>query len=1824
MNYNPLTLADYQIAQPIYLGSRTLVYHGKRNADGKPVIIKFLRNEYPSFGELVQFSNQYTIAKNVNLLGIVQPLSLESYRNGYALVMPDEGYISLGEWQWGDGKTRNKADEETRKGLHVGEFLCLAVQLAEILQGLYENRVIHKDIKPANILIHPQTKQIKLIDFSIASLLPKETQEISNPNILEGTLAYISPEQTGRMNRGIDYRTDFYSLGVTFYEMLTGKLPFTSHDPLELVHFHMAKMPSPLKMERKEIPPVISDIVMRLMAKNAEDRYQSALGLKHDLEKCLNQWKETETIPEFELGERDLSDRFLIPDKLYGREKEVTQLLTAFERVANGDGGKATKSEMVMVAGFSGIGKTAVVNEVHKPIVKERGYFIKGKYDQFNRNIPFSAFVQALRSLMGQLLGETDAQLANWRGKILEAVGENGQVIIDVIPELEHIIGPQPSVLELSGNAAQNRFNLLFGKFIRVFTTQEHPLVIFFDDLQWADSASLKLLKLLMEESEASYLLVLGAYRDNEVSPVHPLMLTLDEITKQGATLNTLTLDPLDEVDVTRLVADTLLCSPEKATPLSRLVYQKTKGNPFFATQFLEGLHEDNWITFNTKAECWQCDLAQVQHLALTDDAVQFMVGRLRKLPQATQEVLKLAACVGNRFDLATLAVVCQGSQEEVAADLWTGLQEGFIIPESETYKFFQGNEDKQKSNEAISVTYRFLHDRVQQAAYALILNAQKEATHYQIGQLLLEQVSPEAREERIFELVSHLNYGTTLITEQKERDELAHLNLIACRKARTATAYQAGREYAAIGLELLGENAWQQQYETTLAFHELGAELSSLCGDIEEMERFIEVVITQAQSLLEKINVNHIRITSNIYRNKPTEGIAIAQQLLKELGINFPESITGVDIQKALGEIHELIGNREIADLAKLPVMLEQEKIAIIQTANSIMPAASIIASPILPLLVALSVKLSIQHGNTSASALAYAAYGIMSCNFLQNVEIGVKFGHLSLQIVSQMDAKAIEPQVFNVAGEYILHREVHLKKTLPILLDGYTTSLEVGNLEFAGYNAQIFCLHSFCCSPSLGSLEKELGNYCRGLTELNQLTTANWCRVYWQSTLNLLEVGENSSTLSGKALQEDELLLKLTSAKDLRGLFVFYSHKLILCYLFEELELAQNYGEKTRELVRAGQGTLSEPICYFYDSLAALSLPLKEKTEILEQVEKNQAQLQQQWAKNAPMNYQHKFDLVEAEKCRVLGKKVEAIELYDQAISGAKANQYIQEEALANELAAKFYLDWNKEKVAAGYMQEAYYCYARWGAKAKVDHLEQCYPQLLTAILQPHNLSVPSGVSLSTTLINSLSSTSSSHSLWLDFPAVMKAAQAISEEIELEKLLSTLMQLVIANAGAESGHLVLCQDNYWFVVAQADQEETETLEIPFEEYPDLPHSLIYAVIRTQEIAVFEDLSAAVEFSGEDYVTIYQPKSVLCTPLIRQGQITGILYLENNLTVGAFTSDRVEMLTILTSKAAISLENARLYKKTENYSYMLEAEVEQKTKALNQKAQDLEKALKQLQKTQGQLIHNEKMSSLGQLVAGIAHEMNNPVNFIKGNLLHTKDYMEDIMSLLELYQQEHSQPSAMIKAKSEEIDLDFVFEDATQLLESMKAGSDRISEIVSSLQNFSRLNESGIKTVDLHSGIESTLLILQGRLQDSENRCEVRVIKEYGQLPMIDCYPSQLNQVFLHIINNAIDAIRGNHDGRENPEIRIRTEVIDKTKVSITIANTDSVISEDVQEHIFEPFFTTKPIGSGTGLGLFVSYSIIEQHGGTINVRSQPGEGTEFEIVLPQNPVKS
>ncbi|HEY9852943.1 MAG TPA: AAA family ATPase [Leptolyngbyaceae cyanobacterium] len=1488
-----LIVPGVEVKTRIYESANSLVYRAIRQSDNEPVILKILKENYPTPQELARYRTEYQITKSLNLTGCIKAYDLKPYQNTLVMFVEDFGGESLKIWM-------------KQKKFNLEEFLRIAIATTESLAFLHAANIIHKDINPSNIVFNPKNGQLKLIDFGISTKFTRENLILKNPHLLEGTLAYMSPEQTGRMNRSLDWSTDFYSLGVTFYEILTHQLPFDSTDALELVHYHIAKQPLQPSEINSQIPQVLSDIVMKLMAKTAEERYQSAFGIKADLERCLNLLQTINKISYFPLALQDISDKFQLPQKLYGREQEIETLLTAFERVS-------TRSELMLVSGYSGIGKSALVQEIYKPITQKRGYFISGKFDQFQCNIPYSAVVSALRELIKQLLTESETQLSQWRQKLLEQLGINGQVIVDVIPELELIIGKQSALPELGLNESQNRFKLVFQNFIKVFTKPEHPLVIFLDDLQWADSASLKLMQLLMSGASTGLFLI-GAYRDNEVSSVHPLMLTVEEIAQTGAIIDRIYLSHLNLSNITQILNDTLNCQQgERTKPLAELILFKTGGNPFFMNEFLKSLYTERFLQFDLGNVQWQWNLEEIQAREFTDNVVELMVSKIKIQPENTQNLLKLAACIGNSFNLKTLGLISKKSIGEIALSLQAAIAENLVFPVSN-----MGDVELVIAATEFSVlptapspllVYKFVHDRIQQAAYSLIPDVQKPTTHYQIGQILLQEISPEAIEDTIFETINHLNYGTALITLQTERDKLAQLNLIACRKARSANAYQAGREYANTGLSLLGENAWLRKYEMTLFFHNLLAEFALIYGDFDVMEQVIETVIARATSLLDQVNVYRIRIQSMIFRSKLSKALPIALEFLQKLGIIFPTIPTQLDIKSSIAEVENLIGDREIEDLVHLPQMTDNEKIAIVQVVGSIMSVTYLSGSPLFPLVTILPVKLSIQYGNTSASALAYIHYSLIAYDYLKDVDTGIKFGHLAQNIASKMNAKLFKPQVLFIAQIMISHRQSYLKEILKFLQESYTSALEIGNYEIAGYAANKFCSTSFWCGESLVALEQETLAYYNILMQLNQVATANGCRLLWQLISNILGTTGQPNKLSEESFRESELLPRWLSVDNRLQICIFYLFKLLFSYFFGENESAKSYAVACRRYLIGISGMPSEPQFYFYESLillAPLNAQSEQISEALEQVEQNQTELQQYWAKYAPMNHQHKVDLVAAEKCRVLGQKLETIDLYDLAIKGAKENGFIHEVALAYELAAKFYLSIDKELTAKAYMQEARHYYQLWGAAAKVNHLETQYPQIFV-ITQPPSKEISS----------TISTTGNRSSSSLDIDTVMKASEAISGEIVLDKLLSKLMKILIENVGAQSGYLILEQQGKLLIEAECavDSEEVTVLRsIPVECCQKIAQSIVSYVTRTKEKVVLNNATSEGQFTNDPYIKNIQPKSILCAALINQGELSAIVYLENRLTTEAFTQARLEILQLLSGQAAIAITNAKLY----------------------------------------------------------------------------------------------------------------------------------------------------------------------------------------------------------------------------------------------------------------------------------------------------------------------
>ncbi|MGK5093563.1 SpoIIE family protein phosphatase [Deltaproteobacteria bacterium TL4] len=1499
----------YQIIEALYESSRSTIYRAFRDKDRNPVILKAMHPGHFFPKQTARLKHEYELTRVKHGDGIIQAYDLIHYQNQQILILEDIGGNSLKHFL---------ANRE--HPLDLITFLRLSLKIADSLATLHHQQIIHRDINPENIVYNSQTEQIQLIDFGIASQLSRETPIISNLNTLEGTLAYIAPEQTGRMNRDVDYRTDFYSLGITFYEMLTGDLPFKSQDLMELVHFHIAKKPIPPHELRSDLPRPLSEVIMKLLAKNAEDRYQSAIGLKADLEICLSHYKASQLIPHFQLGQKDTVNHFQIPQKLYGRSAEIQLLLETFDRVSTGN------TELVMVAGYSGIGKSSLINELYKPIIQFSGNFIAGKFGQFQRNEPYAAFIQAFDDFIKQLLTGTPEELEGWKTKILAAVEENGQILIDVLPDLELVLGPQPEVVQVGLHENENRFRRTVLRFISAIAGKTHPLVIFLDDLQWADTSTLGLIYDLIEDKHNRYLFVIGAYRHNEVTAPHPLLITLAQIGKISSALQTITLSPLEKKDLNQLVAETLHCPVASIVELSALIFEKTHGNPFFVQELFKSLYQQQGVWFDLERQEWRWNLEQIRAKETSSNVVSLMVSKLKLLPEVTQTTLSIGACVGHSFDLRVLGTVIEKDLSPIAKDLWVAVEEGLLIPDNELHAIFRTIRPSELTPKHgyLDPSDHFAHDRIQQAAYELIEPAKRTPIHLKIGRALLKSYSSKELEENLFNVVIQLNEGKALIEEEAEKRQLAELNLRAGKKAKEAVAYESAAHHFTVGIQLLPETRWETNYELTLQLYEEAIEAAYLKTDFEAMESLCAILFSHAQQHLDKVKAVEVLIQSYLAKNRPLDAIKEGLDYLKPLGVYYPlqpnlfQVITGFIKTRYLlrrNPIHKLKLLQDHAD----PVMT-----AVTQIMGSFGQSAHKASPNLLPIMAFKSIEFTIKYGCSSETPLTFAGYGMILCSAFGKVEEGYRFGELAQAFSDRPSAKKLKARTGFVISGLIHHWKHPLRESLPLLLQNYQLGLELGDIEYATLSAHVYCAYAFFAGEPLQELALEMENYTQDIRHYKQVINTNYNEIFRQVVQNLRHEGDPCLALQGDIYDEQEHYQEHLEANDRTALFLIPFHKLFLSILFENQEHAIQYAEEAQTQIDALQGTFHIPLFYFYDALARLAkyphLPKGEQRQQLRNVAKNYKKLKN-WTSYVPGNHQHRLDLIEAERAKVLGKQEQAMHFYTQAIQGAKRHHFIQDEALANNFAARFYLEVGQNTIAQLFFENALMLYQNWGAHAKVQQLEAAYPELrFTRKLESFDISAP-GESLSVT-----ATSDESISNLLDLNTVMKASQSISSEIVFDKLLKNLMTIVIENAGAQKGYLLLNKEGQWTIEAEGsiDKKEVAVLQsIPLNASQEkgsnlLPVSIIHYVSRTHENVVLESASQQGQFTNDDYILAYHPKSILCMPILHHKQINGILYLENNLSQGVFNKNRLELLNLLSSQIAISIENARVYTVTE------------------------------------------------------------------------------------------------------------------------------------------------------------------------------------------------------------------------------------------------------------------------------------------------------------------
>jgi predicted ATPase/class 3 adenylate cyclase/tRNA A-37 threonylcarbamoyl transferase component Bud32 len=1486
-----LTISGYEIFTLLHEGEHSQVYRGSRRADGKAVVLKTLHRSIPDPEQIARYRQEYAITQALQQVpGVIRTYGLEQAAHRPVIVLEDYGAQTLGE----------HLDQQP---LAVEVFLQQAIALATILGEVHQAHVIHKDINPANILIHPLTHEIRLIDFGLASQLSRETPTVSGVGRLEGTLPYLSPEQTGRMNRALDYRSDFYSLGATFFEMLTGQPPFQFQDPLELIHAHIARTPPHLSTLRPGVPAAIAAIVHKLLEKRAEDRYQSARGLIADLQHCQTLGGQSQGLV-FDLGCQDISDRFQIPQKLYGRSGEVAQMLAAFERVNPlelADGRPRGMRELVLVSGYSGIGKSVLVQEVYRPITGRRGYLIGGKFDALQRNVPYRAFINAFSDLMAQILTETDAQLDRWRARLHQHLGGNLPVLTALVPSLSLVVGEQPPPVPVPGAEAQNRILLALQSLVRVFAQPHHPLVIFLDDLQWADAASLKLMQRLLTEPDAHSLLLIGAYRDNEVGATHPLTLTLAQLKQAGGVYETVQLQPLALAEIAELVGDTLHCDQAAAVPLATLLQTKTGGNPFFLGEFLRTLYRDRLITFNGEQGQWQWDLSAIQQRNVTDNLVDMLATGLQQLPLASQRVLQYAACMGTPFDLRSLAQVLEQPLTLTAEQLWEALQAEVVLPVGETYRL-----TSVASLSDRPLRYRFAHDRIQQAAYSLLPQAERVAVHYRVGRRLLELASQEQETDRLFQIVNQLNLGQVEASE--EQVILVGLNLRAGRQAKASAAYDTALTYLQRALELLGCQGWHEHPRLAADLHQEAAEVACLCGQYPLMSELTAEALAHVWTLEQRTALHLIQLQATILQNQPYQAVHQALPLLQPLGMRFPRRwrmayvITGLMATRL-----RLMGWSDQA-LRSLPAMTDPQRLAVMALLERIGTSAYVATPDLSPLITFRILQWSLRYGYAAPTPMAFASYGLVMAGIMGDIKTGYRYGQMAVQMADRFESPMIRCRTQFLVNYLVNHWQESLAEIAPRMEDIYQLGLAAGDLEYGAFALYTAVQLRLLAGEPLPDMAQRLADSAETIERLQQQTALKWIR----TTQDL--VASLTASLADDSSPEVKVAVADADADgDRTGAFLASTYRLRLYYLFGQPDQALVEAERAQPFL---DSAVSAPTMAVHTLFLALSQVAHWPHARPGQQRRygrfiRQAQRQfRRWATHAPENYAVGRWLLAAEVARHRGRLSVALRAFQKALNLSQTHRRLPDEALVHERMGALYLQLNQPVAAAAHLNRAYRCYQLWGATTKALLLHCQYPYLID---------VSSDGSLSKRVTTHQSTTGTTGHLIeaLDFSSVMKASEAIAREIELAPLVTRLMEILLESAGAECGVLLVNQQGTLQAAASGAITQGTTAIQPQqlgEAAPSWPLAIVQYVMRTQQSLVLANASQDVRFGQDAYIQARQPQSVLCAPLKKQGRLTGLVYLENNLMANAFTPDRLEVINLLSAQAAIALDNACLY----------------------------------------------------------------------------------------------------------------------------------------------------------------------------------------------------------------------------------------------------------------------------------------------------------------------
>lgn len=1796
--------------------------------------------EYPAQGSVDRLTHEYGLRDFLDREWAVRPLKLVRERGRTMLlleapVVAPPGVTSL--------------ERFIGEALELGQFLQLAIALSAALRQMHGRGLVHKDIKPSNVLVDPSTYQIWLTGFGIASRLLRERASAEPPELIAGTLAYMAPEQTGRMNRSIDSRCDLYSLGVTLYQLLTGGLPFAASDPMEWVHCHIARAPPAPKARSHEVPAQLSVMILKLLAKTPDERYQTAKGIEGDLRRSLAEWDSLHTIQDFPIGERDTAEQLLMPEQLYGRENEIGILLAAFHQVvAEGTPG------LLLVHGQPGIGKSSLISELHKALVHTGGFFAAGKCDQLKGDVPYAALAEALRGLIGRLLGKPEAELGEWRDKLLRALDSNGALILALVPELKFIVGEQPLVADIQPPAAKARFQRTLRRLLGVFARPTHPLVLFLDDLQWLDAATLDLLGDLLNDPDLQHLLVVGAYRDNEVSAGHPLMSKLSAIRAKGTNAREIALSPLTLADLTQLVADALHCELQLAMPLARVLHDKTAGNPLFVNQFIDALVEDQLIVFDAEGAKWSWDLGPIQRRDHTENVLDLMVGKLNRLPPNACKALQELACLGNVAEVSTLALVHETSEEELSSDLWEVLRLGLVVRSEGSY--------------------RFAHDRVQEAAYSLVPTELRTHSHLRIGRLLLAHVEKAEREEAVFVLVGQLNRGSGLIDSRHEREQLAELNLIAGKRARAAAAPASALSYLVAGAALLGEDRWVRRQALSFELELHQAESEFLIGSLSAAEMRLRALAARCDDGVERALVACLLADVYVALRQLERSVATCLECLQQAGLEIPTRPTGAQAQAAYDQIWATLGRRSIEELVDLPLMTNPASRAILDVlAKIVRCAATQMDGNLLCLILCSAVQLSIQDGHCDSSCYVYEYFGVNAGWQFGDFEAGFRFGKLGHDLVEQRGLRQFEALVCLTLANRIMPWAKHVEGCRDLIRKAFALANKSGDRVSAVSSCCVLVSNLLMAGESLveAAKEAEVGRaFCQRAAFSDFIGAADTQAAFIR---NLRGLTPKFGCLDDDGYDE----------RQMEHLFASQPHAPVFeCwYWIRKLQarcLAGDYIEALDASTRArtllpSSRALVEAVEYeLYAALTHAALYESASTDgrgqHLEAMSAHH-RLLERWARYCPDNFENRAALVAAELARIQGRESDAMRLYEQAIRSARDNGFSHNEALATELAARFYGARGFDKIERAYMRDARSCYLQWGALGKVRWLDEQH-----AYLRDENARAGPTHTVVTPFEH------------LDLATLLKVLQAVSGEIDLEKLIATVMRLALFHAGAERGLLILPHGDAYRIEAEAmigGDVVSVVLKQSTVTSSDLPESAFQYVVRSRERVVLNDATTEKLFAGDEYLRTHRARSVVCLPLLKQTRLVGVIYLENRLIAGAFTPARLAVLELLASEAAISLENGRLYAELQerearvrrlvdaNIVGIVIASVDGRIIEANEAFLRMvgysREALTAGNLSWTDMTPAEWRETARQRVAelrvtGVAepHEMEffrkdgTRVPVLVGTAMFGDWQSEGVAFIVDLTDRKRAEGAAQESERrynelrvqlaranrvaalgqlsasiAHEVSqpLSGILLNAAACLRMLAADppnvarasetarrairdASRASDVIQRLRALYARTDSVTTQVDLNEVVREVLALSNAECQ--RRRIVVRLRLAPALLPL-QGDRIQLQQLLLNLVGNALDSLStSEHSPRQ---LVISTDSAD-SNVSVSVEDSGPGMDPASIGNIFDAFFSTKP--DGLGVGLSICRSIVEAHHGQLSVKQAEPHGAIFQVTLP------